>query len=162
MKPRRLWVLLIDDCRARVLRDVDPADGTAAPELFLRAPHDALRRIVTARHGRSLASFGHDRAATQAALRALDSDAATFAAQVVDLLEAHRVCDLFDHLAVYSSTVMLCLLQGRLTPGLQRCLIRQEALCLVHLPHRDAVDFLRDHIVNGQVIRFTTSRSDAN
>lgn len=139
MRRHRLWVLLIDETRARILRAAPGGDAGPATDLVLRAGQPRLRRLMVARAGTGLAVFGDRHPAVTARSQVLLKDAGAFAQEVVAVLEAHRLAGELDRLAIFATPVMLALLRERLSAGLRRCLVREWELARPCEAQRDSL-----------------------
>lgn len=138
MERDKLWVLVIDATRARILRGVRKDSQTGETELVLRAPHRALREIMSGKPGRAAASMWRGRrSAVEYASDPVHEDVVAFAKEVTVLLETHRKAGDFDRLAVFASPDMLGTLRAELTDGLNALVTSEAAKDLMHETESD-------------------------
>lgn len=133
MKPDRIWCLVLNSTRARILRDLRRDASTSGPELVLRTEHRALRDIMSDKPGRSFASAGGGRrSAMEYRSDSLRDDERAFVAEVIALLESHRRAGDFDRLAVFASPEMLGLFREATPALLQSRIMMEEQKNLMH------------------------------
>ncbi|MBW6505127.1 MAG: host attachment protein [Rhodobacteraceae bacterium] len=138
MEHGKLWALVMNATRARILRGVRKDSQQGETELVLRAPHRALRDIMSDRPGRTAASSGRGRrSAMEYASDPVREDAVAFAKEVVVLLETHRKAGDFDRLAVFASQDMLGIVRKELTDGLKATVTVEVAKNLMHETESD-------------------------
>ena len=128
MRAEALWLLVMCETRARILRD--PAAGSARhgrTELVLRAESRALRRVLDD-PARPQVTGGCLRAEMS-----LQQDETIFLAQVVAVLEAHRLAGDFAGLVVIAPPRTLALVLGRMPLRLRGQVLVQIPRSLVHL-----------------------------
>lgn len=118
----RIWALVSDCVRARILRGLERGGADADPPTELvERPH--ARRIRAALSG----------AATVAA-DGPDDDIAHFARALARFLDTHRVAGDFARLAVFAEPRMLAALRAGAPPALWSTVILEEPRNLVILP----------------------------
>lgn len=138
MKREKLWALVLNATRARILRDVRKDIHQGDAELVLRAPHRAVRDIMSDKPGRTAtSSSGGWRSAMEYAADPVREDALAFVEEVVVLLETHRKAGDFDQLAIFASQDMLGILRKHLTSGLQAVVTCEVAKNLMHETEAD-------------------------
>lgn len=126
MQRDRLWSLVLNGTRARILRGLKPGEGAHPSELVLRAEHRRLRKILAEGAGP-----GADPADPMAA------DQRDFIHQVIAVLETHRLAGDFDRLAVFAAPEALAMWRREVPDRLAARVIHEGSQNLIHLPARD-------------------------
>lgn len=105
MKPLRIWVLVADGSRARILRNVVTHGEPAEPleELVFSSPIKQLREIMSDKQGRSVATAGPRRSAIEYHSDPVNEERRAFAAMLVPVLDAHHAAGDFDRLAIIAA-----------------------------------------------------------
>lgn len=132
MKRDRVWAVVMNAVRARIVRDTEERSGVR--DLVVRAKQRHLRDMMADRPGRSFSSAGPRRSAMEYGSDPVREDMRAFAAEVVARLEEHRLAGDFDHLAVVATPQMLGILRPALTEGVRRIVVKETAKDLVSLP----------------------------
>ena len=155
MKPQKIWVLVADGARARILRDVLP--GVKTPneheELVFRSEQRQLREIMTDKPGRSFAPTGTRRSAMEYHSDPVREDDRAFAATLAEVLDSHRVAGDFDHLVVAAAPQMLGDLRQAFPENLRKVTIAEFAKDFTKLPAHE----LRKTIANLNFTRMSMS-----
>ena len=153
MKPQKIWVLVADGARARILRDVVPAGKTRAgrEDLVFRSEQRQLREIMADKPGRSFASTGTRRSAMEYNSDPVREDDRAFAATLAEVLDAHRVAGDFDQLVVAAAPQMLGDLRQAFPANLRRATIAEVAKDFTKLPAHE----LRGAIANLKLTRMS-------
>lgn len=144
MKTPRVWVLVADGSRARILRDPFRRSGSdgSADELVFRAEQRQLREIMADRPGRSFASEGARRSAMEYRSDPVREDEKAFASLLTEVLDSHRRAGDFDRLAVVASPRMLGDLRHAFTNALRGVTIREVPRDLTRMPSPELRDAL--------------------
>jgi protein required for attachment to host cells len=110
-----LWVVVADGSRARIFSAESPA-GALAEEASFVATDVRLRQseLKTDRPGASFASVGHGRHAMATEVAPREHERIRFAKMIADRLEAGRIANAFERLALVASPAFLGLLREHL------------------------------------------------
>lgn len=144
MKAKRIWVLVADGARARIIRElVSGSDaGERLDDIVFDAEHKQLREIMSDRPGRTFASQGARRSAMEYHSDPVREREEAFAATLVDHLVRHHTADEFDALAIIAEPRMLGLIRQNLPASIRDLVTREIAKDLTKLPGlrlRDAI-----------------------
>lgn len=135
MKPPKLWVLVADASRARIVRNFAPSQKLVEDtELVVRSEHRRLKEIMTDKPGRSFAPVGSRRSSMEYRSNPVREDEKSFARTIVDMLNIHRLAGDFDQLAIYAAPRMLGDLHRILPASLRRVTIAEVPKDLTKLP----------------------------
>lgn len=140
----KVWAVVLNSARCRILRGV-AAHGEEAPvELVLRSESRKLREIMSDRPGRSFASQGGGRrSAIEYAGDPIAEDQQEFIRQIIALLESHRRAGEIQRLAVFAEPDMLGHLRQMMPPILSEMVIREVPKNLLHLSPHDLESAIR-------------------
>jgi len=129
MKPPRIWVLVADGSRARIVRN--PAQNTrdrlperietaeSNEDIVFEAEHKPLREIMSDKPGRSFASEGARRSAMVYHSDPVRNQEKEFASTLIATLEERRQAGEFDRLVVVAPPRMLGLIRQQLPDALR-------------------------------------------
>lgn len=158
MRRQRIWVLVADGARARVLRDV-LSEGTKPGEhddLVFQAERRQLRDIMADKPGRSFASVGTRRSAMEYHSEPVREEDRAFAATLADTLHSHHLAKDFDQLVVVAAPQMLGDLRQAFPESLRKVIAAEIAKDLTRLPASE----LRDAIHKLEIKRPSASSQD--
>jgi protein required for attachment to host cells len=129
MKRPKIWVLVADAGRARILRDVlgTSQAGDEHDELLFRSEQRHLRDIMSDKPGRSFSSTGTRRSAMEYHSDPVREDDRAFAATLAEVLESHRLARDFDHLVVAAAPQTLGDLRQAFSESLRKVTIAEIA-----------------------------------
>jgi protein required for attachment to host cells len=137
----KIWALVLNGARCRILRGASGVVDDAPPELVLRSESRNLRDIMADKPGRSFASArGGRRSAMEYAGDPLAEDQRDFIRQIIALLESHRRAGDFDKLAIYAEHDMLGHLRQMIPQTLADTVIREVPKNLLHLSAQDLAE----------------------
>ena len=155
MKPQKIWVLVADGARARILRDIATAGETPdeRQELVFRSEQRQLREIMADKPGRSFASTGRRRSAMEYHSDPVREDDRAFAATLAEVLDSHRLAGDFDQLVVAAAPQMLGDLREAFPANLRRATVAEVAKDFTKLPAQE----LRQAIANLDFTRVAIS-----
>ncbi len=149
----KIWALVINGARCRILRGLYGHGAEAPAELVLRSEARNLRDIMSDKPGRSFASQGGGRrSAIEYASDPIAEDQREFIRQVISLLESHRRAGDFSRLAVFAEHEMLGHLRQMLPPSLAEMVIREEPKNLLHLSALDLAAVVAHELQGGSAI----------
>jgi protein required for attachment to host cells len=135
MRPR-IWALVSNGVRARVLRGLEGTHAEDPLELVSKARSEHLLAALSDRSGDG----------PPAGLRTADPvrrDMLEFAREMLDMLERHRRAGDFDRLAILAEPRMLAILRQELPATLHKVLILERAAGLIHLSEPELRDAVR-------------------
>lgn len=138
MNRERLWSLVLNGTRARILRGLSDDDGSLASELVVRAEHRRLREILTdaSRAGPSRGETDKEQTGGDRPHPVLE-DQRDFIRQVIAVLETHRLAGDFAQLAVFAAPDALGMWHQEVPERLAALVVREVRKTLIHLPARD-------------------------
>lgn len=137
----KIWALVLNGARCRILRGVTGSVDDAPSELVLRSESRNLRDIMADKPGRSFASAGGGRrSAMEYAGDPLVEDQRDFIRQIIALLESHRRAGDFDKLAVFAEHDMLGHLRQMMPQMLADMVICEVPKNLLHLSAQDLAE----------------------
>ncbi|MGO4915510.1 host attachment protein [Pseudogemmobacter sp. W21_MBD1_M6] len=137
MKNEKLWVLVLNSTRARILRNLGRDGSTTEAELVLRSENRHLKDIMSDKPGRSFASVGDRRSAMAYGSDPVFEDERAFAKEVLSVLETHRRAGDFDQLAVFSEPEMLGILRKEYPNLLKEKILGEYRKNLLHESEQD-------------------------
>lgn len=145
MGETRIWALVSNGVRARILRGLEQRPSEAPDELVSRARSSHLRLAVSDRSGRC---FAPDRSGRRAAMEPgtdpIRRDMQDFARELLAMLEMHRRAGDFDRLVILAGPEMLGILRQERSKALERAIVLERAINLVQLPAGELADAIRD------------------
>jgi len=136
---QRIWAVVSDGTRARILRDLEAGAGVGAAgcgDLLLRAQAVGVRGLVT---GPSSV-----RRRAQISARVLQSDSSAFAEDIAAMLERHRIAEDFSGLAVFAPEVLLRPLHAAMRPGLAGMVLLEVRSNYFWRPESELRGLIRD------------------
>lgn len=151
MKRPKIWVLVADDARARILRDAIPPTqgGDQHEELVFHSPQRRLRDIMADKPGRGFATTGTRRSAIEPHSDPLRENDRAFAAKLAEVLDGHRLAGDFDQLVVAAAPQMLGDLRQAFPEPLRKVTVAEIAKDFTKLPVLE----LREAIKNVEIKR---------
>jgi protein required for attachment to host cells len=144
MRRRRVWFLVADEGRARIIRRLGKSVGAAADlrELAVRAPHRRLREVMAGGRERPLRVIARERRVDACRSDPLAEDMSNFVDALIVLLESHRLAGEFDALVVVAPAQMLSLLHALAPPSLRSSIVAEADAVLTRTPLRELQDRL--------------------
>jgi protein required for attachment to host cells len=145
MKPQRIWVLVADGSRARILRDVLLSEKTPAgrEDLVFHAERRQLREIMADKPGRSFASTGARRSAMEYHSEPVREEDRAFAAMLAHTLHSYHLAKDFDQLIVAAAPQMLGDLRRAFPESLREVIAAEIAKDFTKLPAHELHDVIR-------------------
>ncbi|KQU92425.1 hypothetical protein ASD99_11080 [Mesorhizobium sp. Root695] len=145
MKSRRIWVLVADGARARILRDVLSTGKTPdkQEDLVFHSEPRQLREIMADKPGRSFASTGARRSAMEYHSEPVREQDRAFAAMLAHTLHSHHVAGDFDQLVVAAAPQMLGDLRQAFPESLLKITTAEIAKDFTKLPSHELRDAIR-------------------
>ncbi len=135
MRTRRLWAVVADGSRARIVRDIDAKDDNSPRgEIMLEADHKRLGEIMADKPGRAFSSVGTRRSSMEYASDPVRDEAKLFAGEISHLLDEYRVAGEFDSLFVYAAPQMLGFLRAAMAGPLKALVVAEIPKDLTKLP----------------------------
>lgn len=132
MKKLRVWILVADGSRARIVR-YGPA-GEHAGDLVFEADHKQLKEIMADKPGRSFASVGAKRSAMEYRSDPVRQQTEDFAAFLAEQLERHQAAGEFDRLAIVAEPRMLGTIRPRIPRAVAPTVVAEIDKDLTKLP----------------------------
>ncbi|WP_284269169.1 host attachment protein [Mesorhizobium huakuii] len=155
MRRQRIWVLVADGARARILRDVLSAGEPSGDgdDLVFKAQRRQLREIMADKPGRSFASVGTRRSAMEYHSEPVREEDRAFASTLADTLQNHHLAKDFDRLVVVAAPQMLGDLRQAFPESLRKVIAAEIAKDFTKLSALE----LRDAIRKLEINRLSTS-----
>ncbi len=144
MKPDRVWYVVLNSNRLRILRDLPQPGEAAGPEITLQAPVTHLRDALRDAPTRSFASAGGGRrsAVMPSSNPVLEAER-TFLHRVFQLLADERAMGAYDAMVVFGSPEIIGLWRDEIPDALSP-LVRQEVVKnLIRLPAHELATAVR-------------------
>jgi protein required for attachment to host cells len=130
----RLWILVINSTRARILRGLTTSGQSAAVELVMKGEVKNLREMFSERPGQETPSQDQRHLSRfERGSASVSKDRREFIGQVLAMLDSHRRAGEFDTLAIFADTEVLGLLRQMMPEALRALVICEVAKNLVHL-----------------------------
>lgn len=144
MKRPRIWYLVMNSHRARILRGL-PAHGAAAgPEIAVETPAPQLRDLVSDKPARSFASAGGGRrSAVEPGSDPVKEQERAFLQEVVETLKTAHAREGFDGLVLIGSPEIVGLWRREAPADLQALVGREEIKNLVGLTGPELIAAIR-------------------
>lgn len=137
----RIWAVVMNGTRCRILRGLATNSDDALTELVLRSEFRNLRDIMSDKPGRAfIPTGGARRSAMIYSSDPVAEDQRAFICQVIALLDSHRRAGEYDRLAVFAESDILGHLRLMLPGTLRDMVMREVARNLVQLPATDLQD----------------------
>lgn len=145
MTYERIWYVVMNSNRARILRGLPEPHAVAASELSLQSRHLRLRDHLQGRptHGFSSGLAGL-RSAVEPSADPLREDLLRFLHDVQDFLTAEQRADAFDALVVVAPAEVIGLWRQALHEPLASVIWAELCKNLIHLSAHDLSEALRD------------------
>jgi hypothetical protein len=140
----RVWILVMDPTRARIIRRASTTPGTGEEDLVMRSEIRNLRLVLDqnrreARHG-----------AVPPGAASIHADERSFVRQLICLLETHRAAGDFEALAIVAETTVFDQLQELLPLRLRECISWQAARTRLDLSDPELPEHLQAAFNNGE------------
>ncbi|MCQ0989327.1 host attachment protein [Jiella marina] len=133
METMRIWVLVADPMRARIVRDAMSQLSDGPAELVLRARNRRVRSVMMdSAVSRAVAETSETSA--EASRLLLEEDVENFACMLVDILESHYRAGEFDRFAIVAVAPFMDILRSMLTASLRSVLLAAIVRDLTRLP----------------------------
>ena len=146
----KIWALVLNGARCRILRGVSGRGEDTPAELVLRSESRNLRDIMSDKPGRSFASAGGGRrSAMEYGSDPLAEDQREFIRQIIALLESHRRAGDFAKLAIFAEHDMLGHLRQMMPQTLADLVIREVPKNLLQLSAQDLADVVFRELQDG-------------
>jgi protein required for attachment to host cells len=134
MSGARVWVLVADGMRARILRGFGQDDTLDPIEIASTAESVHLRDIMDDKPGRGFSSgSGGRRSAMEPGSDPVRRDMQDFAQALFSTLESHHRAGDFDQLAIFAAPAMLGILRQEMPASLNTSLVADRAVNLMPL-----------------------------
>ncbi len=144
MKHERIWYVVMNSNRARILRGLPEPHAPAASELSLQSRHLRLRNHLQDRPTRSFSSGSPGRrSAVEVSSDPLREDLLRFLQDVQDFLAGERQADAFDSLVVVAPDEVIGLWRQALKDPLASSIRAELHKNLIHLSAHDLIEVLR-------------------
>ena len=145
MRNPRLWVIVMNTHKARILHDLREAHHPDHLETVVEGPDRKLRDVMRDRPGRSFASMGDgSRSAMEPGTDPLREDTLAFLRELFEHLENRLRAKEFDELALICPPDVLGLWREAVPDSLQACLHREVTKNLLKLPEAELMPAVRD------------------
>lgn len=146
----RLWALVMNSARARVVRGLTPHGQTPETELVMKSEARHLREIMSDKPGREFSSgSAGQRSAMEYHSDPVAQDRREFIAQALALLETHRRAGEFDKLAIFAEHEVLGALRPMLPESLRAMVVCEVPKNLVHLAADDLTKAISESLASG-------------
>jgi protein required for attachment to host cells len=147
VKPTKLWILIADGGRARVLlRDGLGHGLSAVPGLTFEADLPMSHDIGNDRPGRSHESHGQTRHAIEPHSDPHQQLKSTFLASLVSMLETHMKEKAFDQLAIIAPPAALGIMRPLLSGPLRAVVVAEIHKDLTKIPNSEVAAHIGDDI----------------
>ncbi|MBF9029955.1 host attachment protein [Rhodobacterales bacterium HKCCE3408] len=143
MRPDRVWHVVFNGNRVRILRRLPGLHEAAETEITMQGPQHRLRDHLSDRPTRSYASVGGRRSGVEPGSDPVAEDARLFVRDMVAFLEDQRSAGAFDGLVVVGSPDAIGLWRTEAGPELLAQVRLETVRNLVRLPARDLAIALR-------------------
>lgn len=144
MRKPRLWVIVMNTHKARILHDLLEPHHPDHAETVLEGPDRKLRDVLRDRPGRSFASMGDgSRSAMEPGTDPLREDTLAFLRDVFDHLEKRHSAKEFDELALICPPDLLGLWREAVPDPLQGCMRHELTKNLLKLPEPELMPAVR-------------------
>ena len=138
MHVRRMWALVADGNRARIVRGVgSKSEDAPAGELTLHFDKKRLGEIMADKPGRAFSSVGGRRSAMEYASDPVREEGLHFAQEIAALLGRHLKAGEFDALLVYAAPRMLGFLRDAIPEALKSVIVSESDKDLTKLPEAE-------------------------
>ena len=145
MDQERIWYVVMNSNRARILRGLPEPHAPAASELSLQSRHLRLRDHLQDKPTRSFSSGSPGRrSAVEPSSDPLREDLLRFLHDVQDFLAGERQANAFDSLVVVAPAEVIGLWRQALHEPLASVIRAELRKNLIHLSAHDLIEVLRD------------------
>lgn len=147
MQRARIWYVVMNSNRARILRGLPALHEAAEPEIVLQSAHRKLRDALEDRPTRSFSSGSPGRrSAVEPSSDPLREDALRFLRDVFAFLGTERTAHAFDWLVIVAPPDMLGLIRDEIPDPLRACLRLEVPHNLVRHSSAELVTAIRKHL----------------
>jgi len=144
MSKPKIWALVTNGVRARILRALDDSGRNYPPELISRSRSIHLRNIISDKSGQTFSSARRDRRSQIGSdSDPIRRDMQDFAYEIIQQLESHRRAREFDKLIVLAAPNMLSILKEQTPQMLRHMIYYEHATNVVRLPESELRCFIR-------------------
>lgn len=144
MKRERVWYIVMNSNRARILRQLPGSHERAGAEITLQGPRRNLRAILNDRPARSFTSSGTGRrSAVEPGSDPLRHDKIDFLHEVFDYLTEQKAAGAFDRIVLIASPEILGLWRDKAPHDLQDVVSREVPKNLVRFPYSEIGEAVR-------------------
>lgn len=144
MKPPRIWYLVMNAHRARILQALPEPRGPLPPEVTMHGRRRSMAEIIEDRPTRSFASAGGGRrSAVVPGSDPLEEDARAFMREVQDFLEENARSGAFDQLVVIAPAETLGMWRAQVSDELRGHVRSEIVKNLVRFSTRELVAAVR-------------------
>lgn len=145
MRPERIWYVVINSNRARILSGLSKQGEPAGEEVAIQGARHKLRELLSERPARTYAcSGGGRRAAVEPGSDPLRADTLEFIRKVFRYLEAQRKTGALEGLIVIGSPDIVGLWRQEIPASLDALVRREVIKNLVRLPAPELAPSIRD------------------
>lgn len=145
MARERIWYVVMNSNRARILRGLPEPHAAAGSELSLQSRHHKLRDHLEDRPTRSYSSGSvGQRSAVEPASDPVREDMIRFLHDVQDFLGAERKANAFEGLVVVAPAEVIGLWRQTVPQPLAATIRAELHKNLIHLSGHDLIDVLRE------------------
>ena len=146
MRTPRLWVIVMNTHKARILHDLREPHHPEHVETVLEVPDRKLRDVLRDRPGRAYSSTGGMRSAMEPSTDPLREDTVEFLRDLFEHLEKRHTAKEFDELALICPPDVLGLWRDTVPDSLKDCLRHEVTKNLLKLPEAELMPAVRDLI----------------
>ncbi|WP_071672695.1 host attachment protein [Nioella nitratireducens] len=144
MKPERIWYVVLNSHRLRILRELPRPGDAAGPEITWHSPQRHLREALHDRPTRSFSSAGDGRrSGVEPGSDPVREDERMFLRQVFGLLGEERDRESYDSLVLFASPEIMGLWREMVPDRLNRLVTRDLVRNFVRLTTPDLVTAIR-------------------
>jgi protein required for attachment to host cells len=147
MTRRKIWALVTNGVRARVVRGLENGDSLDPIEFASKASSTHLRDIMADQAGRSFSSDASGRrSAMEPGSDPVLRDMQDFATETLEFLERHRRAGDFDRLVVVAAPRMLGVVRQEMPSGLKDAVMLEHSANLVQLDEAELRARMREMV----------------
>lgn len=144
MKPERIWHVVMDDGRSRILRKLSGPHEPTPAEIVIQGKNREASDIFRDRPTRSFSSAGGGRrSAVEPSSDPLEKDARTFIHEVLSYLEDQQKAGAFDKLVVIAPPHTIGRWRAEISNGLRPLVQREIVKNLMQLSPPELVGAIR-------------------
>jgi len=153
MSKPKIWALVTNGVRARILRGLDNSGPNCPPELISRSRSIHLRNIISDKSGQAFSSARRDRRSQIGSdSDPIRCDMQNFAYEIIQQLESHRRTREFDRLVVLAAPTMLSILTEQAPLTLRNKIYYERSTNVVRLPESELRCFIRQILTSNKEI----------